>query len=47
MGPETVLNPALQDLEIDPQISNKELEWSTNQRCATIPVGIVIRLDKY
>ena len=32
--------------EIDPEFSNQELEWSTNQRGSTILYGLLVKLEK-
>ena len=32
--------------EIDPKISNQEIEWSTKQRGATVFYGLLVKLDE-
>ena len=45
IAPETVLTRDQKaTVTMDPKIKNEELEWSTKQRGATIPVGLLVKL---
>ena len=44
-GEERMLPPSLKEFhDLDPHMSNDEIEWTTKQRGAAIPTGLLTRL---